>query len=208
MGPKQAVTPGPIQVDIPRLRRLAATEAARGSYDEARSAVLARTGVGVGKRQLEALALATAVDFEAFYRAKDCPAAAPGEVIVISVDGKGVVMRPEALRKATAKAAANTSTKLKGRLSKGEKANRKRTPEDVMARTTSTNQTPTSRPAAPRAAHKWVTASVADDAKQVIAEVFDQADRRDPGRRAHRVALVDGNRHQIDRITAEAKARG
>lgn len=185
--------------------------------------MLARTGVGVGKRQLEALALATAVDFEAFYRAKDCPAAAPGEVIVISVDGKGVVMRPEALRKATAKAAANTSTKLKGRLSKGEKANRKRmaevgavytiavvprTPEDVMARTTSTNQTPTSRPAAPRAAHKWVTASVADDAKQVIAEVFDQADRRDPGRRAHRVALVDGNRHQIDRITAEAKARG
>lgn len=201
------------------LRRLAAVEATRGSYQEATTAIAGRTGARVGKRQVEALAARCAVDFEAFYQAKECPVAQADEVVVISADGKGVVMRPEGLRSQTAQAAARSKNKLKGRLSKGEKANRKRmaevgavytvipaprTPEEVMART---SQTLTPRQA-PKAAHKWVTASVVNDARQVIADIFDQAARRDPDRRCDWVALVDGNRHQIDRITAEAKARG
>jgi hypothetical protein len=48
-------------------------------------------------------------------------------VLVLSFDGKGVVMRPEGLREATAKTAA--SRKLSGRLSKGEKRHRKRMAE-------------------------------------------------------------------------------
>ena len=47
----------------------------------------------------------------------------------MTVDGKGIVMRPEALRSPTAAAAARSKNKLKGRLSKGEKANRKRMAE-------------------------------------------------------------------------------
>jgi hypothetical protein len=202
------------------LRRLAAIESTRGSYAEATQALARHAGVRVGKRQVEALAAACSVDFDAFYQTRQCPAVEQNEVVVITCDGKGVVMRPEALRSPTAKAAARSQNKLKGRLSRGEKANRKRmaevgavytvapvprTPEDVMARSATTSSTP--KPA-PRAAHKWVTASVVDDARQVIAEVFDQAERRDPANRCDWVALVDGNRHQIDRITAEAKARG
>jgi hypothetical protein len=61
---------------------------------------------------------------------------------------------------------------------------------------------------APRANHKWVTASVADDAASVIARVYDEAERRDPDHAHPWVALVDGNNHQIDRIEAEAGARG
>jgi len=41
-------------------------------------------------------------------------------VLVISADGKGVVMRPGSLRPATERAAAKATTKLEGRLSKGE----------------------------------------------------------------------------------------
>ena len=41
----------------------------------------------------------------------------------------------------------------------------------------------------------------------IVARVFDEAQRRDPGHRRAWVALVDGNNHQIDRIKAEAKAR-
>ena len=61
---------------------------------------------------------------------------------------------------------------------------------------------------APTATHKWVTASVMSDAASVIASVFEEAERRDPGHNHTWVALVDGNRHQIDRIEIEAAARG
>ena len=44
-------------------------------------------------------------------------------------DGKGVVMRPGALREATAKAAAGSRRKLATRLSPGEKNGRKRMAE-------------------------------------------------------------------------------
>jgi len=51
-------------------------------------------------------------------------------------------------------------------------------------------------PAAPKAKNKWLTASVVDDAAQVVAGIFDEAERRDPDHRRSWVALVDGNNHQ------------
>jgi L-fucose isomerase-like protein len=62
-------------------------------------------------------------------------------------------------------------------------------------------------PRAPRAKTKWITASVVEDASEVVARVFEEAERRDPGHQRTWVALVDGNNHQIDRIQAEAKTR-
>ena len=58
---------------------------------------------------------------------------------------------------------------------------------------------------APKAKGKWLTGSVVEDAATVIANVFEEAQRRDPGHRRTWVALVDGNSRQIDRIKAEAK---
>ncbi len=151
------------------------------------------------------------------YASRAGPLPAVKDVLVISADGKGIVMRPDALRPATAKAAAATN-KLECRLSKGEKRNRKRlaevgavydltavfrTPADVMA--SKAGQDP---PPAPKAKAKWVTASVAEDAATVIGKVFDEAGRRDPDHKRRWVALVDGNNHQIDRIDKEATARG
>jgi hypothetical protein len=65
----------------------------------------------------------------------------------------------------------------------------------------------TSKPA-PTAVNKWVMASVVEDTASVVGKVFAEADRRDPKKQRKWVALVDGNNHQIDRIKAEAKARG
>jgi len=59
---------------------------------------------------------------------------------------------------------------------------------------------------APKAKRKWLTASVIEDAAQVVADVFDEAQRRDPNHERTWVVLVDGNNHQIDQITKEAKA--
>lgn len=198
------------------LRRLAAVEATRGSYAEAVGAITRATGVRVPKRQVEELARRQAVDFDAFYAQRKPQAAASTELLVLSVDAKGVVVRPDSLRPATEKAAAASSTKLKGRLSKGEKANRKRmaevgavydlvpaprTPAEVMA-AAADKAVP-----APKAANKWLTASIREEAATVVTQVFDEAHRRDPERCRTWVALVDGNRHQIDCIKAQAKAR-
>ena len=61
---------------------------------------------------------------------------------------------------------------------------------------------------APVTVDKWLTASVIDDAATVISAVFDEADRRDPNHQITRIALVDGNNRQINRIHTEAAARG
>ncbi|WP_125611929.1 ISKra4 family transposase [Specibacter cremeus] len=202
------------------LRRLAATEAARGAFDEACSALTRTTGVVTGKRQVEALTVRAATDFAAFYATHRQPApAAQSELLVLQVDGKGIVMRSEGLRPATAKAAGQASPKLPGRLSKGEKRYRKRMAEvgavhdavpvvrtivDILPATDA------ERAAAadgPRATGKWLTASVTQDAASVIAAVFDEATRRDPDKARTWVALVDGANHQIERIRAEAATR-
>jgi hypothetical protein len=38
----------------------------------------------------------------------------------------------------------------------------------------------------------------------MTTRLFDHAEHRDPDRRRHWIALVDGNNHQLDRIHAEA----
>jgi hypothetical protein len=66
------------------LRRLAAVEAARGSFDEAAGAVERATGDRLGKRQVEELAARTAVDFDDFYATRKLPPAAdPGDVLAL-----------------------------------------------------------------------------------------------------------------------------
>jgi hypothetical protein len=100
------------------LRAIAATEAARGSFDEAVATIDRASAVTVPKRQVEDLARAAAVDFEAFFVDARRPEPGDDEVVVLSADGKGVVMRPEGLRAATRAKAEASHNKLKGRLSK------------------------------------------------------------------------------------------
>jgi hypothetical protein len=193
------------------LRRFAVVEATRGSFDDVVDAVNRATGQQVGKRQVEALAARAAVDVDAFYTVRKPPPGADDAVLVISCDGKGVVMRPDALRKATAAAAAVANPKLATRLSKGEKRNRKRmaevgtvydatpaarSPADILP-TTEHERTNTSP--GPVTRNKWLVASVVDDATSVVAQIFAEADRRDPCRDRTWIALVDGNNHQIHR---------
>jgi hypothetical protein len=59
----------------------------------------------------------------------------------------------------------------------------------------------------PVAKNKWLTASVVEDAAEVIRKVFEEAQRRDEHHLRTWVALVDGNSHQIDRIEVEAQNR-
>ena len=216
--PLDAVLNLPAEKHSHGLRRLAAIESSRGSFDGTVDAIARASGQRVGKRQVEHLAAVAAVDFEAFYAARATERTDAGHVVVVSADGKGVVMRPEGLRRQTAKVAA--SAKLATRLSKGEKRNRKRmatvgavydivpvprTPACIMA---SSPDTGTAPPETPKATNKWLRASVIEDAATAIAAVFDEAERRDPDHDRTWVGLVDGNNHQIERLRVEADKRG
>lgn len=218
--PADAAWNMPVGLHSHGLARLVAVESARGSFESAQAAIDRATGVRVGKRQVEDLAVAAAVDIEAFYTARKPVPAGAEALLVLTCDGKGVVMRPDALRAPTAKAAAAAAPHLATRVSAGEKTNRKRMAElvcvydavpvpraagDVIARP-GLDRDP-GRARGPKAVGKWLTGSVFADAAEVIAAGFDEAARRDPNRERTWVALVDGNRHQIEVIRAEARRR-
>jgi hypothetical protein len=214
------------------LRKLAAVESARGSMQDAAAAITRATGVRIGKRQAEALARRAAAHVEEFYAwrlVKDAPEGCP---LILTFDGKGIVMLPGALRPATAKAAESAENKLATRLSPGEKHGRKRmaevagvydavpvprTPEDVISTCAQKRRKKEQQAAAgkkrgkprePQARNKWLTASVTDDIPAVIAAAFDEAERRDPAHQREWVVLIDGNNTQIEAVTAEAGRRG
>jgi hypothetical protein len=203
------------------LARLAAQEAARGSFAAAHAAITSRCGPVIGKRQVEQAVVRAATDIAAFYAARIPVPCTVSTLLVISADGKGVVMRPQALRPATARAAARRG-KMRTRLVAGEKPNRKRMatlacvydaepaprrPHDVIAPPGGRHGHRTLRPR-PKAKAKWLAGSVEHDPAEVIAAAFGQAQARDPARRRTWVVLVDGACHQLDLIRAEAARRG
>ena len=63
------------------------------------------TGQRLGKRQVEQLAQRAAVDLDAFNTDRPRHLSVTGDLLVLTFDAKGVVMRPDALRAATATAA-------------------------------------------------------------------------------------------------------
>lgn len=97
----------PVEAHCHGLRRLAAIEATRGSYDATAAAIGRATGHQVGHRQLQQLVERAAADFDGFYASRPPPLADGNDVLVLSADGKGIVMRPDGLRAANAAANAN-----------------------------------------------------------------------------------------------------
>jgi hypothetical protein len=94
------------------LTKRAAIEAARGSFQAAQEAITRQCGKVAGKRQVEQLTVAAASDIDAFYANRAPLPATDDTLLCLSIDGKGVVMRPEALRQATRKAAAAKPTSI------------------------------------------------------------------------------------------------
>ena len=195
------------------VRKRIASEAVKNSFDEVVAAVSTTTGAHVPKRQAEELVSRASIDFETFYDQNSAALEpqASGPILTLSVDGKGVVMREEDLRKETQKASKKRKQKLASKLSKGEKKGKKRmatvasvysiepferTPEQVEA--TVMQRLRLIEPKRPRPEHKRVWASLQKEPKEVIGEVFSEALRRDPNQRKQWIALVDGNKTQLD----------
>ena len=204
------------------LRQRAAKEAAKSSFDETVETIARTTGGHVPKRQAEELVQRAAQDFDAFYtmrQGKPGGDADTGPILVITADGKGVVMRKEDLRTQTRKAAEQRTQKMGKRLSKGEKKNAKRmatvaavyttdtyerTPRDLVAE----DRCAIDKAKRPRPEQKRVWASIEKSPEQVIGEAFAEASHRDPNSEKQWVALVDGNNTQIRILRRMAREKG
>jgi hypothetical protein len=202
------------------LRRMVAREAARASFDEVVEIVADYTGTTIGKRQVEELAVRAAQDFDAFYEQRAVARDPKEDLLVISTDGKGIVMRHEDLREATREAAEKTPRKLQTRLTPGEKRGRKRMSQvatvysiapfvrsaaDLVHPLRDSTKVETKRP---RPTDKRVWASVEKSARSVIREAFEEALRRDPDRARRWVVLVDGDPKQLRAVKKEARRAG
>lgn len=202
-----------------RVRQRVAEEAAKNSFDEVVKTLEQTTGAQVPKRQVQEMVERAAQDFAAFYEDRKTQATEPGSgtVLVLSADGKGVVMRTEDLRDETRKAAERRSHKMEKRLSPGEKRHAKRmatvaavytiapfvrAPEDFVKELAPVRAAPGNRP---KPENKRVWASLEQTPEQVIEEAFKEARHRDPKGEKTWVALVDGNETQLSLLGAIAK---
>jgi hypothetical protein len=202
------------------VQQVAVRYALAGSYEQAQLWLQDLTGVSVGKQQLEQILAEAARDAPGFYPSRPA-VACPGRLpLAISADGKGVAMRPGARRAETARKARKRVKAFGKRLGTGEKAGHKRiaetgavfdvvppeeprTPEQILGRAPGRGRLP-----GPQAVNRWYTVEIAASRAETIAALFDQAERRDPGHARTWIALVDGDRHQIEVMGAQAAKRG
>jgi len=206
----------PVELYSHGLRERVGEAVAAGSYESALEQIDRHTGGHVPKRQAEEMAQVLAADFDRFYQDREIVAekgskqSSKPDLLVMSVDGKGIVMRHEDLRDCTRQRAEGASHKLSKRLSRGEKRNRKRmatvatvyevAPHRRKAEDMMDPEAPRSQ--APKPVNKRVWASVEHTVAQVLDECFAEAKRRDPDADRPWVMLVDGQEEQLRQVYA------
>lgn len=209
------------------VRRQCAMKAAGRSYDASVEDLDKSTGAHVPKRQFEQEVIRAAQDFDVYYAQTqlDVQPEQTSDVLVLSFDGKGIVMRYDSLRAGTQRAAKRSEHALSTRLSKGEKTNRKRMAEVAAVYTIGRNrrtaeqvvqslrgekseQSQQDKPLWHRPEHKRVWASVDKDMNLVIDQAFDEAQTRTQGQSKAWVVLVDGARTQLRAVSKQADKFG
>ena len=208
------------------LKNRAVAEAVKNSFDEGVSALELTTGGKVPKRQLELLIANVSCDFSQFYESQE-PKAVDDEndILVLSADGKGIIMIDKALREITRKNAERKKKKGKVRLKsskkKHKKKNQKRMAEvaavydvepnirvasDIITlpkeeqdanATEPSEATQENETIRPKAKNKRVWGRVEEDMEYVIQELIEEALRRDPEQKRPWVMLVDGHVQQL-----------
>lgn len=197
------------------LQRLLCAFATEVSFDTAIDFTDRATGQRIGKRSAHRMLAAAGADIGSFYEVRrPAPGVEPGAVVVISADGSGIDMRPEARRKGVGPDAALLDPSPAGSLATKAKRGRKRMAEialvgviDPVRRDADAVTGPDPHPG-PVLRDTWLTGSISGTVASVIEAAFAEAARRDPGREAPWVVLLDGNHHQIDCVETAAAASG
>ncbi len=145
-----------------------------------------------------------------------------GDILVLTVDGKGVVMRKQDLREPTRKGAEASASKNLPLSDDEQKKNTRmstvaavytvepfvRKAEDIVLKRKSAEVRKTIESQRPKPECKRVWASLKKKPEEVIREVFQEAFARDPDQRKKWVALGDGNETQIRVLKKIAREMG
>ncbi len=199
-------------------------EVVKGSFHDALDTIVRWTGVTISSAQAHALIQEAAQDFTRFYRtrsAQEQVVARALPLLVLTADGKGVLVRMKDLRTATKRQAAAQAPLLPGEepptrrphvrrmatvASVYEVARFPRTPEDIVTAFFATIP-PDKRRQRPRPTAKRLWASLKHANATVITTIFEEAMRRDAAHTKDWVVLVDGDPNQIKTFERIAHAR-
>jgi hypothetical protein len=197
------------------LQKAIVHEAATGSLREAADTLHRTTGQHISTGQLMHTVTAAACDIRDFYQRQPIAAGDPGDLLVLSIDATGVAMIPTSLRSPPPPSPTGPQPPH------AQLANRERTGRTRMATVTAcydaapavrsagdvlpvTASERAARCPGPTAAGRHLDASAEHGITVMTSRLFDHAQRRDPQHRRRWIVLVDGDNHQLDRISAEA----
>lgn len=211
------------------LRKEVARLCASDAYEPAMETLERLTRVHVAHRQAEQLTRRAANDVISFYAEQPPEAESTDDLLILSFDAAGIVMRRDSLRPSTRKKAESEpeGPAFPPKLKSGKKSNRKRmaqvgvvytvstymrTADDILGELQSLTSTPRDegqqRPPRPRPVNKRLYASVSRAASEVVDDGFRDALSRDPKRQRRWVVLVDGNPDQLAAVRRAAKRLG
>ena len=219
------------------LREQVALDVIGASYERAAEQTERATSGRVPHRQQIELVTQVAQDVDAFYATRpkaDDDTLSAAALEVMSADGKGVRMRPEGLREDTRKLAEqeaqragkgdpmaqrrarNHDRRMAVVTANWEQEPRVRTPQDILRDLTAPKtgrprrieRNPSPRKDLPRPQNKRVRASIEQDQKARIEEMFAESERRDPAHERKWVVLVDGSESQLAQVRARADLMG
>jgi hypothetical protein len=195
------------------------------SFNDALEAVARWTSVTMTKSLARQIVRDAAQDFAPFYAqqyAREHADAQTLPLLVLTVDGKGVLVRTEDLRPATRKKRAAQPARPHGNpldppvrkftrrmatvASVYEVARFVRTPDEIVDSFFAPDASPHRQRPVPKAKRLW--ASLKRTRKAVIRDLFEDALRRDPDHTKDWVVLVDGDWHQITCVQACARQFG
>lgn len=210
----------PIKISY-TLQKHLVLEVIKSSFNEALDAITRWTGVILTKDHALEIVHAAAQDFARFYtlrsrqeslEAQDLP------LLILTADGKGVLVRAQDLRPATRKRAAQQGHHNNGEATTTRRHVRRmatvasiyevarfvRTPEEIVESFFPTQDRPSQSRPLPKAKRLW--ASLTQSPEAVIQHLFEEALRRDPDQKKDWGVVVDGDPHQIARFRRLANA--
>src|SRR3990167_1384250 len=199
------------------LQRLVCSEAGLRSFDEALEQMEEVVAGHVPKRQAEQILQHASVDFDPYYAQTRAPME-EGEILVLSFDGKGVVMRPQDLKIPHSKRVKKGSRKSRRPFAKVTRDRKRmatvcavysidrfaRTPGMVAKSLYPSNK----KEIRPKPIGKQLWASLEKSVQEMVEHAFAQASQRDPHKQKEWVALVDGNQNQITLLKRQFKKTG
>ncbi len=207
------------------LQRHVVLEVINNPFQESLEAIHRWTGVTITNEQAQRIVGDAAQEFLAFYehRVRDEAQDAHSlPLLVLTADGKGVVMKTQDLRPATRQRALRKTRVKTGPFSKAKRSYAKRMatvasvyeiaryvrePSDIATEFFSSDeQRRQTKPTRPRPMAKRLWASLKMSSNTVITDIFHEALRRDTTQTKDWVVLVDGELHQIKQFQQLAQA--